>query len=168
MKETQQKDILHERSAEMGVAVEGQGENRHPYTGDPIGTGEFTADGKKIDVMTALQREGGAVEFANGKALHNAVQPEKETVEEPEEEVFYKISVEVSPEGSGIVSVGVAQPRSVKAGTKVVLTPVPGEGKKAGTITVKAGENTVDFDTESSSFTMPASDVTVNATFVDA
>ena len=70
-------------------------------------------------------------------------------------------SVKVNPAENGEVT---ATPSSAKAGNTVTITTTPSDGYELGTITVTDGAgNTV--EVTNNSFTMPAGDVTVTATF---
>ena len=71
--------------------------------------------------------------------------------------------VKVNPSTNGTVS---ANPVPAKAGDTVTLTVSPKEGFKLNQLTVKDG-NGKNISVTNNQFTMPASDVTVDATFVE-
>ena len=54
---------------------------------------------------------------------------------------------------------------NVSAGTQVTVKVTPGPNEELDTLTYSDGKKTVDIDKDTKTFTMPASNVTVNATF---
>ena len=77
------------------------------------------------------------------------------------ETVTYPINVETVTGGT----VTTSPSGTAVAGTTVAVTAIPDTGYEAGTITVTAGTGT-NIPVQNGTFTMPASDVTVSATFV--
>ena len=74
---------------------------------------------------------------------------------------FYTVSMAEGIE-NGTVAADIEQ---VEEGEKVKLIATPAEDYKLASISVKAGEEDVEVAAEDTSFVMPASDVTVSATF---
>ena len=74
---------------------------------------------------------------------------------------FYTVSIAEGIE-NGTVAADIEQ---VEEGEKVKVSAIPAEGYQLASVSVMAGEEAVEVAAEDTSFVMPASDVTVSATF---
>ena len=110
----------------------------------------------QIASLTVTDAEGNEVDLVNG---HFTMPASSVTVTAVFEEVMHTVTV--SDTVNGTVT---ADPTSAHTGDTVTLTVTPDEGWELDTLTVTYGENQT-VDVTNNQFTMPASDVTVTATF---
>lgn len=134
----------------------GQADKETAYPGDYVTlTADAPADGMEFDKWV-----GDGVIFENPTALETRFVMLDCDVEI---EATYKvISYEITVNG------GTADKETATPGTTVMVTATPPEGKVFSVWTVNGDDVTLaDSTAKSTTFTMPASDVTVTATFVD-
>ena len=113
--------------------------------------------GYALDALTVKQADDTAVEVTNNTFTMPAADV---TVTATFKAVTYTVTVADAQHGKVTAS-----PASGKAGTKVTLTVTPDTGYALDTLTVKQSDGKAVTVAKDNTFTMPAADVTVTATF---
>ena len=143
----------------------------NPKAGDTVTLTATPADGYKIDTLTVKGADGSTITTSGEGNIRTFTMPAQGvTVSATFVEVpatTYQVTIPTNFE-HGTIS---ASPSNPREGVTVTLTAAPESGYKLGSLTVTCADSstrTVTGTGNSRTFTMPAQNVTVSATFVTA
>ena len=133
--------------------------------GSTVNISASPAIGYQLSGITVTKASGGTVNVSGGLNSKSFVMPEcSVTVSAVFAPIDYLVSVANSiPNGS----IGVSKTTDAHIGDTITITGIPSTGYALDTVTVTSGSNNIDVigTGNSRSFTMPAGNVTINASF---